>query len=579
MYDYGSNSLNDQIKSGGGHIYYNATYDKLGQVKTWDTTRETGTESSYTWDAAGNPTGFDGTTLTYNGFNQSNQHGYDADGSLTSDGTWTYSYDANNRLHRMTKSGKSLEFKYDYMGRRVEKKVWDSGPKSLTTESHWASGQSTHLKFAYQGMELVAEMDASGGMRKSFHWGLDKSESRGGAGGAMGLLMWCDYQTGKTYYPSYDLNGNVTGLLDDTGTWVAWYEYDAFGKLETSGEPAIGGMKNKNPIRFSTQYTDDETGLVYYGFRYYDPSKGRFLTRDPIGEAGGLNLHRFVGNDPVNRVDAFGLYWFEWCAGYEATMKWDSKLFGFKVQSTGRCGNWSRVWIPEGESYASIPYKSGTQQPTDGNPTYGNPADGEPPPAQKDQWDEKRCAELKSQIGNLELSVQRAQESIDGARNRSNDPDLLETVRRGNRGLALAGGILGTYGKKQWQEIGGIWASNSAAFVSLHDQFISASVNFRDGDIGGGFQSAGEFIATGANTILSNVKSKAAWKQLFKRAGAWITTPTEIAATGALEIQQVSIASQQLNWARQDIEFFSGLKVQKQGKVDQARSDYAEHCE
>ena len=95
----------------------------------------------------------------------------------------------------------------------------------------------------------------------------------------------------------------MTGLLDSAGNYVAWYEYDAFGKVMTEG----GSLKDANPIRFSTQYTDDETGLVYYGFRFYDPSKGRFLTRDPIGEAGGLNLYRFVGNDPVGRVDVWGL--------------------------------------------------------------------------------------------------------------------------------------------------------------------------------------------------------------------------------------------------------------------------------
>jgi RHS repeat-associated protein len=75
------------------------------------------------------------------------------------------------------------------------------------------------------------------------------------------------------------------------------------------GEPIAtsGAYADKNPVRFSTKYTDDETGLVYYGRRYYDPRNGRFLGRDPIEEAGGLNLYGFVGNSPVNRWDILGM--------------------------------------------------------------------------------------------------------------------------------------------------------------------------------------------------------------------------------------------------------------------------------
>ncbi len=59
-------------------------------------------------------------------------------------------------------------------------------------------------------------------------------------------------------------------------------------------------------LGFSTKYTDDETGLVYYGYRYYSPELGRWLNRDPIEEEGGLNLYGFVGNDPVNAYDLLG---------------------------------------------------------------------------------------------------------------------------------------------------------------------------------------------------------------------------------------------------------------------------------
>lgn len=301
--DDGADSLAREMRSGGtGDIQYVSIYDSLGQVTSWGTSRTAGTEATYSWDEAGNPTSYDGTSFTPNSLNQISAFGYDDDGNLTSDSVWQYSYDANNRLVSMMSSslGRSLEFAYDYMGRRVEKKYWTNASKSGTPNKQ--------LRFAYQGMELIAEFKLVSGnwvLSKSYHWGLDLSDTRGGAGGAMGLLMWRDHLSGEDYYPSYDLNGNVTGLLDDSGDYVAWYEYDAFGKVPSGYEGGL--MKDDNPIRFSTQYTDDETGLVYYGFRYYDPSKGRFLNRDPIGEAGGLNLYQFIGNDPVNRVDKWGL--------------------------------------------------------------------------------------------------------------------------------------------------------------------------------------------------------------------------------------------------------------------------------
>ena len=123
----------------------------------------------------------------------------------------------------------------------------------------------------------------------------------------MGLLMMHIHSGSYTgsYFPVYDMNGNVTGMLNSSGALAAWYEYDGFGKKITDG--GISGFEDENPIQFSTQFFDDDTGLVYYGFRYYDPSQGRFLNRDPIGEAGGANLYRFVDNDPVQKIDLFGL--------------------------------------------------------------------------------------------------------------------------------------------------------------------------------------------------------------------------------------------------------------------------------
>lgn len=62
-----------------------------------------------------------------------------------------------------------------------------------------------------------------------------------------------------------------------------------------------------NHFGFSTKYTDEESALLYYGFRYYQPTTGRWLTRDPIEEQGGANLYGFVGNNSTNDVDPLGL--------------------------------------------------------------------------------------------------------------------------------------------------------------------------------------------------------------------------------------------------------------------------------
>jgi RHS repeat-associated protein len=94
------------------------------------------------------------------------------------------------------------------------------------------------------------------------------------------------------------------GYFDNsTSDVVAHYEYGSFGELIR----ATGSKKDDFNFRFSTKYQDAETGLLYYGFRYYDPVTGRWLNRDPIGEAGGLNLYGMVGNDAVNRLDVLGL--------------------------------------------------------------------------------------------------------------------------------------------------------------------------------------------------------------------------------------------------------------------------------
>jgi RHS repeat-associated protein len=104
-----------------------------------------------------------------------------------------------------------------------------------------------------------------------------------GAGGVGGLVKVYDGATAKHCYPGYDGNGNVTLLVDgDSGQVVANYEYGPFGELLR----ATGLVAKNNPFRFSTKYQDGEIDFLYYGYRYYNPSTGRWVSRDPIEENG-----------------------------------------------------------------------------------------------------------------------------------------------------------------------------------------------------------------------------------------------------------------------------------------------------
>jgi RHS repeat-associated protein len=130
---------------------------------------------------------------------------------------------------------------------------------------------------------------------------LDLSQSLQGAGGIGGLLNVIESSSSHAYL--YEENGNVGQMVDvSDGSIDARYRYDPFGNdLLVTGPLAAG-----NPFRFSTKYFDVESGLYYYGRRYYSPDLGRWTSRDPIEEEGGLNLYGFVKNDPIGLIDPLG---------------------------------------------------------------------------------------------------------------------------------------------------------------------------------------------------------------------------------------------------------------------------------
>jgi RHS repeat-associated protein len=225
---------------------------------------------------------------------------YDANGNLTNDGTRSFFYDAENQLTNVVVSNQwQAGFVYDGFGlRRIKRQyTWQSSTWSLTNEVH----------YIYDGSLVIQERDTNDNVLVTYTRGLDLSGSLQGAGGIGGLLARTD-TNGTTYY-HFDGNGNVTALINAYGLIVARYEYDAYGRLIGQW----GSLASTNAYRFSSKEYDSLTGLYYYGHRYYDPTLQRFLNHDTIGEAGGINLYGFVGNNPVNEVDPYGLWiWFGW---------------------------------------------------------------------------------------------------------------------------------------------------------------------------------------------------------------------------------------------------------------------------
>ena len=172
------------------------------------------------------------------------------------------------------------------MGRRIFKKVYTGN--ILTA----------HLSFVYDGYKLIEErnaLDNHAAVRK-YVWqpeALDRDVP----------LTVQDVVSEKTYYYHTDANKNVTELSDESGNVVAHYEYSPFGSLTK----VTGDYAANNPFRFSSEYFNEETGLVYYNYRYYNPELGRWISRDPIEQQGGENLYINSRNNLIINYDKLGL--------------------------------------------------------------------------------------------------------------------------------------------------------------------------------------------------------------------------------------------------------------------------------
>ena len=232
-------------------------------------------------------------TLTLN-FPATVTYQYDLNGNLLTDGIRTFQWDAADQLAQVSvPNAWQTQFARDGLGRlRVLREfTWRNGAWSQTNET----------RYLYDGNLIIQERDANNNVLATYTRGLDLSGGLSGAGGIGGLLSRT--AGANSYYYHSDGAGNITAMLDGNENVAARYLYDPFGRVLGQW----GALAGANPMQFSSMPLAPASGLSLYPFRAYDPALQRWLSRDPLGEAGGINLYGFVGNSALNAVDPLGM--------------------------------------------------------------------------------------------------------------------------------------------------------------------------------------------------------------------------------------------------------------------------------
>ena len=198
----------------------------------------------------------------------------DPNGNLTQkiDGsdTWTYEWDAENRLKRVLKNAvEQARFAYDPLGRRVEKV---------------AGGVTT--TYTYDGQNILREIAGATTLKYVHGPGIDEPLAQEDGAGVL------------TYFHADGL-GSIVKTTNSAGAVLTSRRYDAFGNLE---------LGVTNGYAFTGREWDGESGLYYYRFRYYDPRIGRFISEDPAGFTAGFNRYAYVSNQPITYSDPLGLF-------------------------------------------------------------------------------------------------------------------------------------------------------------------------------------------------------------------------------------------------------------------------------
>lgn len=147
---------------------------------------------------------------------------------------------------------------------------------------------------------VLAVLDGTNAVKEVYTRGPDLSGSLDGVGGIGGLLAVMDSSSVVRYYHA-DIMGNVVALTDASGSVVSTFRYTPFGQFSAR----TGSVLPR--YLFSSKEFDRTANLYYYGYRYYFPRLGRWITRDPIGEKNVASLYSYVGNHVFNGLDALGL--------------------------------------------------------------------------------------------------------------------------------------------------------------------------------------------------------------------------------------------------------------------------------
>jgi RHS repeat-associated protein len=119
----------------------------------------------------------------------------------------------------------------------------------------------------------------------------------------------CSSAGKERHYALTDAMGSVTAVASTAGAVVERYSYTAFGQSQVMDASFADRSMSLYDwqTRFHGEQRDEETGYYNYGYRYYLPELGKWPSRDPIEEDGGINLYNFVGNDGLNKWDILGL--------------------------------------------------------------------------------------------------------------------------------------------------------------------------------------------------------------------------------------------------------------------------------
>ena len=279
---------------------------------------------------------------------------YDADGNATliqtSTRTWAITYNGENRPIRFENAATQavIECAYDSQGRRFEKKVTVAGVATL------------HHRYIYRGYFQIAALD----LTRSAHpalWFVTWDPTQSTATSPLAIQ-----KDGTWYTYGYDITKNICEVFGSAGYIRTSYSYAPFGAVSESGDVT-------QPFQWSSEHYDSELGLVYYNFRHYSPDLGRFLSRDPISEQGGLNLYAFAENSPTIKSDRLGQnVWIEnttaasgwhrrvcvdtWARSYVVTNLWGIK---FCCHESIKYVKTSKFCISFGDKNRDINYSSG----------------------------------------------------------------------------------------------------------------------------------------------------------------------------------------------------------------------------